>query len=150
MRTSLPKKLTLSGTDNNGVRHRYTFDKDMNTKEGFFDFMEGLGFEIKEIEKRFMIQDYNNDTDEEKIIFLDMEDIVDQCWFYENKKYELDIFWGNKKVIILVRTNQKIKRDRRKKLVDTVEETSKWISDKQKEIRRRKKPKLKRVVVKSK
>ncbi len=43
-----------------------------------------------------------------------------------------------KKVIILIRTDQKIKRERRRNMLDNLEKRSEWISEKEKEKRRNK------------
>ncbi len=132
------KKLDISATGNNGIRHYYTFHKNRNTKEGFIDFMTKLGFENEKIESRFSWREEDPKTGEEKIYFFGMKDLVDECWYYQNKNYELDIFWGKKKLIIVVRTKQKRKIDRRVELVDAVLKSSKWLSKEELELKKEK------------
>lgn len=128
-------KLVLNGTDNNGIRHRYSFEKTYTFKKGFVDFMESLGFEKeKELENRFFYK-YENDKGEEVIKELKPSDFQDVVWFFQNKQYEVDVFWGSKKVVLLVRTNQKTQRTRRKNMLKELESKANWISEQEKKIR---------------
>jgi len=111
-----PKGFVLTGTDNNGFRHRYSVKKNEQFKKIFIKFMSQLGFDEKKIMECFWTYDESNNRIELKIV--DFED----CYrYYENKEYEVDVFYGNKKIIIVVRTNS------RRTLLDNLESKSKWI-----------------------
>jgi hypothetical protein len=91
----IPESLILNGTDNNGNRHRYSFEKVKNFKKGFLEFMGQLEFDINKIKKRFIVESRENKEDGgERIIIKEIEDFVDVCWFFENSKYEVDFFWN--------------------------------------------------------
>ena len=137
------KNLTINGTSNNGVRHRYSFEKDSNFKKGFIEFMSSLKFDKETIERYFIYEEDGENGECVKKIITPME-VEDRCWFFENEKYEIDVFWGKTKVIMLIRTNQKRKRDRRRKMLNELEKRSGWISEDQKE-KRSKKNRLKQV-----
>ena len=111
-----PKGFVLIGTDNNGFRHRYSVRKNEQFKKIFIKFMSELDFDEKEITKEFWTCDKNNNDVELKIA-----DFEDCCKHYENKEYEVDVFYGNKKIIIVIRTKL------RRTLLDNLEHKSKWI-----------------------
>jgi len=140
MKIKIPKELILNGTDNNGLRHRYGFDKNKNFKSGFIKLMEELEFDSEKIKNKFVRREYKDTEqgEEEIITILNIEDIQDVCWFFENSKYEIDLFFGKNKIILLIRTNQKIKRERRRKMLDELEKRSDWISEKEKKVRAQK------------
>jgi hypothetical protein len=60
----------LSGTDNNGFRHRYSIVKDESFKNNFLNFMAGLGFVWKEVENNFYYEDENGEAREDLLILL--------------------------------------------------------------------------------
>jgi len=96
-------KFTLIGTDNNGFRHRYSFRKTEAFKKSFVKFMENLDFNSKDIKGTFM--GYDKD---EKLINLKISEFEDCIRYYQNKKYDVDVFYGNKKIIMVVRTKKRI------------------------------------------
>ncbi len=88
------KKMILNGTENNGIRHRYNFDKIKSFKREFLLLMESLGFDRQKINDKFVVKEYI-DTEEgetEKIWVKEVTDFIDVCWFFKNKEYEVDIF----------------------------------------------------------
>ena len=113
-----PKGFILMGTDNNGFRHRYSVEKNEQFKKVFISFMGDLGFEEKEIMQTFLrgYEDGMDEIDRE----LKISDFEDCCRHYENKKYDVDVFYGNKKIILVVRTKS------RRPLLDSMEYKSKW------------------------
>jgi hypothetical protein len=135
MNITLPKELVLNGTDNDGVRHRYSFDKTPKLKEGLKKLFLGLEFEeeiVKDIIQGIFLT--KEEEEETATIVLSPEQIYDRVYYLKNSKYELDLFFGKNKVILLVRTKNK-----RMKLVDEIEKKSSWIS--KKEIEKRQKAK---------
>ncbi|MGD9276000.1 MAG: hypothetical protein PVJ67_02410 [Candidatus Pacearchaeota archaeon] len=135
----VPKNLVLNGTDNNGFRHRYSFDKTKDFKKSFLSFMGSLGFDKGKINDKFIVRTYEDDDNEgetEKVFIKEVFDLVDVIWFFQNEKFEVDVFFGKDKVIILVRTKDNKKT--REKLVDELERKSKWISEEEKEKRLKK------------
>jgi len=122
-----PKEMILRGTDNDGIRHRYTFEKSPSFKPGILKFLKDLGLDPKDENKRyFYLEDSNCDEGCDSVTVLEPADITDTCWRFKNKKYDLDIFWGKEKVILLVRTSQKMRAEKRRKIVNALIENSKW------------------------
>lgn len=115
-------KLTISGTDNNGYRHRYSFDKNSEFKEAFINLMTELEFEKEKIGRYFYWEEENEDG-EEIIVNLDISNLSDVVWFFQNKKYEVDTFIGVKKVIIVIRTKE------RDELIKKIIDKTKWIPE---------------------
>ncbi|MEI7719503.1 MAG: hypothetical protein WCI72_06545 [archaeon] len=132
MKIILPKELTLSGTDNNGKRHRYSIDKNSNLKGGLKKLLISLEFEEKKVEeviKGIFFKETQED-EERGIIPRALEEIIDIVRFLKNDKYEVDMFFGKEKVILLIRITEK-----REKLVDAIEKNADWISEEEKEKR---------------
>jgi len=132
------KRLVLNGTNNDGRRHRYSFDKNSDFKEGFKSFLLQLGFFGKDL---FDIREdvESEDGPTERVWLREAKDIVDECWHFENEKYDVDVFFGDKKVIVLVRIKSKDERD---DLIENLEDEACWISEEEKEKRLRKNKKL--------
>ena len=122
----LPKEFILEGTDNNGMRHRYSIEKNEQFKDVFIKFMEELGFDSEKISKRFIRTECDKKTGEQRTILIRVADLKDVCHYYKNREYEADIFYGNRKIILIIRTNQKRERVRRRKMLDNLESKSKW------------------------
>lgn len=136
MNITLPKELVLNGTDNDGVRHRYSFDKTPKLKEGLTKLFLGLGFEERKINdfiQKIFVRRSENENGEEIITIFKPEEINDRAYYLKNSRYELDLFFGKNKVILLVRV-----KNERIKLVDEIEKKSSWISEKEKEERSKK------------
>jgi len=110
-------KFTLIGTDNNGFRHRHSIRKNEDFKKAFIDFMVNLDFEEEKIRGRFEYRDEETD----KLIRVKIKNIEDVCGSYSNESYEVDVFYGRFKVIIVVRTK------RRAQMVDHLVKKAKWI-----------------------
>ena len=133
----MKKNLILNGTGNDGRRHRYSFEKNEKFKAGYLDLLRKLGLnedEIKKIEERFTRTFYEDDEDE-TTINLKVLDISDECWYYRNSKYEIDTFFGHKKIILLIRIKSK---EKRKKLIECIKKESGWISEEEIEERKEK------------
>jgi len=109
-------EFTLTGTDNNGFRHRYSINKNEDFKEAFLKFMINLEFDEKKIERSFFAEGENGEG-----IKLNINDLEDICVHYENEKYDVDVFYGKFKIIIVVRTKN------RTPVVRHLEKKSKWI-----------------------
>ena len=109
-------KFILTGTDNDGFRHRYSIKKNEDFKEAFLKFMEVLEFDSKKIKQTFFTSDEDDNPIELKI--ADFEDCIRH---YQNKKFDVDVFYGRFKVIIIVRTKG------RRPLVEYLEKKAGWI-----------------------
>jgi len=108
--------ITLIGTDNDGFRHRYSVKKNEAFKESFVKFMKDLDFDEKIIKGTFMTYDqYDNPI---KLKISDFEDCIRH---YQNKKYDVDVFYGKFKIIIVVRTKF------RTSVIKYLEKKAKWI-----------------------
>ena len=108
-------KLELVGTSNNGYRHRYSCVKDESFKNAFIKFLGALDFKEDEIKEIFVRYGEHDEHIEIKI-----KDLLDNCMHFQNKRYDIDVFYGIKKVIILVRVKG------REELVEEVIKNSKW------------------------
>ena len=125
-------KFTLVGTGNDGFRHRYSIRKNESFKKVFVDFMVDLDFEKGKIEGSFADSEENG-----KIIKFKIKEVLDVCSNYQNKKYDVDVFYGRFKIIIVVRTKQRIP------MVNHLDNKSKWVKPlKIKPIREKKKVKV--------
>lgn len=123
MNLELNKYFKLIGTDNDGIRHRYSIEKNEDFKKAFTRFMNDLSFDGEDIKKGlFMREDYDANRQYE----IKVDDLSDICFYFRSGEYEIDLFFGGKKIILVIRTGQKIKRNRRKKLVKEVRDNSKW------------------------
>jgi len=109
-------KFTLTGTDNDGFRHRYSIRKDEYFKKAFLKFMEDLDFNSDEIKWNFYSEDDSGNYKEIKI--SEFEDCIR---YFQNEKYDVDVFFGNKKVILVVRTKSRVP------MVKHLEDEAKWI-----------------------
>ena len=121
----MSSKFILSGTDNNGIRHRYSVVKNEEFKKAFIKFMTELGFDPQEIDRGFSYIETLEDGTEQHV-FLKVAEIIDVCWYYKNQKYEVDVFFGKEKIILVVRTNQKDKMDGRINMIKHLELGSDW------------------------
>ena len=133
MNIHLPKELVLNGIDNNGIRHRYSFDKTPKIKEGLKKLLVGLEFEEKkvgELIEGIFIKRTEDENYQETITILQPEEINDKIYYLKNKKYEIDLFFGKNKVILLIRTKKE-----REKLVSEIENRASWISGNEKKKR---------------
>ncbi len=102
------------GTDNDGYRHRYSVEKNEKFKNIFIKFMKDLGFDEGEIRQGFWSYDDHNEFE------LKISEFEDCYRYYENKKYDVEIFYGNKKIILVIKTKK------RRKMLDNLESKSKW------------------------
>ena len=136
MKSEKPKSLILNGTNNNSKRHQYSFEKNEGFKEGFLELMENLGFG-REKTDQFTIRNSSCDDEEnvERIWIRKVSEVQDECWYFENKKYEIDVFFGVKKIIILFRIKGRNISRKRREMLDNLEESSDWISEEEKEKR---------------
>jgi hypothetical protein len=112
----MKSEFTLTGTDNNGFRHRYSIKKNEDFKKAFFKFMANLEFEEDKIGKSFLGEDNHGER-----VQLKISDLEDICTHYENEKYDVDVFYGRFKIIIVVRTKD------RTPVIKHLEKKSKWI-----------------------
>jgi hypothetical protein len=116
----MKKKFVLTGTDNDGFRHRYSAKKIEEFKEAFMKFMINLEFEENKIRSYFV--GYILDKDGNEInVPLKIEEIEDVCWNFNNLKYDVDVFFGKFKIILVIRTQERIS------MVEHLENEANWI-----------------------
>ncbi len=128
------KKFILTGTDNNGFRHRYSVKKLEEFKPAFFKFMKDLGFDEQKIKNSFLVY-FENEKEVELARELKIEEITDECWNYNNKKFDVDIFFGKFKIILVIRTKNRVP------MVEHLEKKAGWV--KSLEIKKIKEEKIK-------
>ncbi len=122
-------KFILTGTDNDGFRHRYSIKKNEAFKKAFLKFMIALDFDSKIIKHTFLGEDKN-----ENPIILKISEFEDCIRHYQNSKFDVDVFYGNKEIVVLVRTKE------RDIVVKHLEKKAGWIKIlKVKKIKRKKK-----------
>lgn len=132
----MKNKFTLTGTDNDGFRHRYSFKKNEKFKIVFAEFMEKLGFDKSKVLNSFITNEQNA-KGEEIEYRIKIKDLIDICRHYQNKINEIDVFYGKEKIIILVRSKK------RRPFVEYLENKSDWIKPLEiKKIKERKKKKI--------
>ncbi len=116
----MKKKLILTGTDNDGFRHRYSVKKNEGFKESFVKFMGHLGFNPEKVKSIFF-----EECEDKKGNFIQVElkvaDFEDCIRHYQNGKFDVDIFFGKLKIIIVVRTKT------RDSMVKFLENEADWI-----------------------
>jgi hypothetical protein len=120
------QKFTLTGMGNDGFRYYCIFRKNEAFKKISREFMEKLGFDGKGVPTEL----YDYDLEKK----IKMNSVKDQISNYKNNDFEVDIFYGDRKVILVIRTKK------RAQLIRTLEEYSGWA--KIKEVK--KKPKKKK------
>ena len=116
----MKNKFTLTGTDNDGFRHRYSVKKNEGFKRAFVKFMVDLEFDEKKIKASWDAGFYD-ENDEWVPRVLKIAEIEDVCWHYQNKKYDVDVFYGRFKIIIVVRTKGRVS------MVKHLENKAEWI-----------------------
>ncbi len=110
----------LTGTGNDGFRHRYSVKKNEKFKVAFAEFMERLGFDKDKILDSFIVR--GQDEDDEGIEYeIKIKDIFDICKHYKNDKFDVDVFYGKDRIIILIRSKT------RKLFVEHFEKEADWI-----------------------
>ncbi len=114
-------KFTLTATGNDGFRHRYEVKKDKYFKKAFEKFMLFLGFE-KSVKKIFTDSFEGEEEFEQIYVSLEPKDIPDKVFDFRNDIYECEVFFGNEKVIFVIRTKE------HNKIADYLEAHN-WISE---------------------
>lgn len=121
--TKAAAKFELTGTSNNSYRHRYSCIKKEEFKKTFIAFMVALGFKEEKIKRSFIgyIEDYDEDgIAYEKPFQIKISDLLDVCDNYQNETYDIDVFYGDKEIIILVRVKS------REGLIKEIVDKSTW------------------------
>ena len=108
------EKFLIIGSENDGFRHRYEIRKNESFRKPFLIFMEQLGFERWGLEHIFK----GNPDKNEKILVSDLTDWVNN---FNNKDFDVDIFWGDTKIILSIRTKK------RARLIKILDKYSKFI-----------------------
>jgi hypothetical protein len=98
-------KLVLLGTENKENRYEYIIEKNEGFREIFISIMEKFGFERIIINKTFFNYTFNRDNIEKQIEFK-TSDFIDSCYNYKNKDFDIDVFYGTKKIILIIRTKK--------------------------------------------
>jgi hypothetical protein len=83
--------------------------------------MGELGFDKKKVQCYFIGQEEDGDS-----FPLKIAEFNDCCLYWKNKEYEVDVFFGNRKIILVIRILKEEQKSRRKMLND-LESKSNWI-----------------------
>lgn len=114
-------RFTLTGTGNDGFRHRYSVKKNEHFKKAFVKFMIDLGFDEKTLPLPWGDYEESGIHIDKKEGEIKVNEIEDICLNYNNRKYDLDVFYGRFKIIIVVRTKRRIP------MVDYLVKKAGWI-----------------------
>jgi len=117
------EKFFIKGTENDGFKHRYEIKKDEKFKGAFINFMVCLGFDKYEVSEFF---------EDNKGYQLRINSFKDEVYSFKNKHYDIDVFYGDKKIIMLIRTK---KRD---EIIDCLGKNSYFIEPNNKKLKKRK------------
>lgn len=112
------EKFKLIGTNNDGFRHRYSVQKKESFKKAFLNFMEDLDFDKEKIMKSFWV------CSEEALgedVELKISGFEDEVHNYKNKGYDVDVFYGKTKIILVVRTKKRFR------MIDHLKKKANWI-----------------------
>lgn len=124
----MQEKFVLTAASNDGKRYEYAIAKNEKFKAIFIKFMTDLGFEAEEIKREF---NYHNEYYKE--VKVKIKGLIDICHRYKNKGFDIDIFYGIKKIILIVRVNEKL----REKLIKNVLKYTEFREFKKKKFRRK-------------
>jgi hypothetical protein len=99
------EKIKILGVTKNEFESHYTFEK----KEEFMPFLERFLIEIG-FEKRVaggFTHDPENEAEEDSLPYYALEDLEDSVRSVKNDEYSVDIFIGHKKIILILRYDDK-------------------------------------------
>ena len=105
----------LVGAENDSRRYRYEILKQERFTDAFIPMMMDLGFKDDELRKLY--------HDPMKNVPLKVTAFKDDVLYFKNGNYEIDLFYGTKKIVAIVRVRKKAAKN---KLVKTVEKYSVW------------------------
>lgn len=103
---------------NDGFRYKIEIKKEESFRRMFIDFMGDLGFSKDYASSGAAWEHLDN------IFIGPVNSIRDFCVNFNNKDFDVDVFLGDKKVILSVRTKK------RAKLIKILEKYSKWVKPK--------------------
>jgi len=109
-------KFKLTGIGNDSYRYYYSIVKSEEFKIPFIKFMVELGFDEKRISEYF--EDY--DERGEKPIHVKINWLNDKVFTWKNEDFDIDCFFGRKKIILIIRTKK------HQKLINSLEKYSEW------------------------
>jgi len=94
----------LISTSNDGHIYSYGFNKTERFGELFKEFLLRLGFDKKEVGKVFLTYDEDDKEFREQISLIE-----DTMRFHTNKEFGIEVFYGNKTILVIVRTKKREK-----------------------------------------
>lgn len=99
------EKMILLNLENDGFRYKYEFEKDKSTKDSFFAFLNELGF--KETIK-WDLSDFEQSF-EQDLASVNFDEISRHLIYLKNKDFDVEILFGEKKIIFFIRTTKNTK-----------------------------------------
>ena len=101
------EKPKLISTGNDGYRYRYEIRKKNSFKKLFLDFMKELGFDKKEDLFYFnKTYEFDKESGEEELVNRDITKINNHVENYRNDKFDVDLIYFEKTIVIVVRTGE--------------------------------------------
>jgi len=96
----MKKKFIIIGMENDGYRSQYVFKKNSNFNRVFINFLVDLGF---------VNVDFDASFENGKEGLLNISKFKDEENHFKNKSFDIDLFYGDKKAILIVRTKNRAK-----------------------------------------
>ena len=90
--------ITLKGIKNNRYRYELTIEKNQENVKKLIKFLKELEFKNSE----FNLLECKKGID--ICVPIKISKIDDKCIYFRNKRYDLDLFYGNKRIILVIRT----------------------------------------------
>lgn len=103
-------KFALTGIKNDKYRYEFTVKKNQAFVGSFIELLPELGFKNQE----FYFLEYKKGQD--SLIPIKINKLKEVCNNFKNKDYDIEIFYGNKRIILVIRTKKK----------DFLKKSSKW------------------------
>jgi len=96
----MKKKSYLIEIGNDGFKHWYTFERNEGFKEILTNLLLSLKFKKDYVDTVFVSENQHTDEITEKISDI----VVEHVRFYSNDKFNIEVFYGTKSIILIVRT----------------------------------------------
>ncbi|MEK6859357.1 MAG: hypothetical protein AABX54_00945 [Nanoarchaeota archaeon] len=110
------EKLKVSSISKGPDTNVYIFLKEQKFIESIISFFKELGFDEDETQMMYVFttENYNNERTEPE--FIDINKMKDNRINIKNKDYDIDIFVGERKIILVIRTKKDKQEEISKKI----------------------------------
>lgn len=105
--------------------NQYIFIKEQKFIEKIISFFEDLDFNKDEAPLTYLFKTENYEIDGTEPKYIDINAVKDIRYNIKNDEYDIDIFIGNKKIILVIRT----KKDKQKEISNKIFKIGKLINE---------------------